>query len=34
MNNKSFQHVGVKHSRVLTDFATYANVLKWMKGEW
>ena len=24
----------ISHSRVLSDFATYANVLKWMKGEW
>ncbi len=24
----------ISHSRVLTDFATYANVLTWMKGEW
>lgn len=26
--------ITISHSRVLTDFATHANVLKWMKGEW
>lgn len=26
--------ITISHSRVLTDFATYTNVLKWMKGEW
>ena len=26
--------ITISRSRVLSDFGTYANVLKWMKGEW